>query len=142
MSEDKVERSFRQFNQVLGIVSGISLALFISVLANDYRTYIATPFGCASLWMFTTIGSIPIGFRMAFSSWWKQIPFKDRRRTAVRYLLVGFVNLISLGIHNLRIFENYFVVYVALCYGGVLIYVFTRLYEFDIRERGDDDLFP
>lgn len=71
MPEEKVERTFRQYQQALWLVYGISLTLLISVIAGDYPGHqISIPVGCAGLWVFTTAGSIPLGIRLVVSDWW------------------------------------------------------------------------
>lgn len=142
MSEGKVERSFRRYSQTLGIVSGIAMALFITVFTGDYGFSIAIPVGASSLWLITTVYSILVGLRLALSSRWDKIPFVERRRTAVGYLLVGFINWISLGVFNLGMTGNYGGFIFVSIYCAMLIYAFSRLFESERRDQENDDLFP
>jgi hypothetical protein len=142
MSEGKIERSFHRYSQVMGIISGISFALFVSVFMGDYGFGIDIPTGAAGLWITTTVYSIQVGLRLALGSRWDEIDFQDRRRVAVRYLLVGFVNLISMGLFNLSTTGSYEGFIFAAVYGAMLIYAFSRLFESERRDQENDDLFP
>jgi len=142
MSEGKVERSFHRYNRGIGVISGIAIALFVSVLTGDYGYSLDIPTGASCLWIVTTVYSIQVGLRLALSSRWNIIAFQERRRVAVRYLLLGFVNLISMGIFNLISTGNYDGFIFASIYGAMLIYAFTRLFESEVQDQDNDELFP
>ena len=143
MSEEKVEKAYRQYKQALWVVAGVVLALFVTMASGDYsRKYITPPFGYMSLWIITTVGSIPIGVRMIASRWWQPIPLRERRNTAMGYLVVGLVNLIGLGIFLQRASSGGCFLILTMCYGIVLIYVFARIFELENKVRDKDELFP
>lgn len=139
MNDDKKIQALHQNQKALLVIYGIVGTLFLLSLAGDIDR--ETPWGWFVLWFLTTVSSIPFGIVMLTGRWWKEIPLEKRRGTAMGYLIVGFVNLISLAL-DLRWYSmSYiFTVPLALLYGVALLLVNIRLRGMGITEK--EELFP
>jgi hypothetical protein len=141
MSEDKVARALLQYKQTLLVILGIVFTLWVIALTGDavYHLY-GVSAGWFGLWLATTIGSIPLGIAMLISNWWRNLPLIDRRGTAMGYLLVGFINFISLALHLRFLGKAISLVCIPVVYGLMLIIVYVRVYVAEDKDR--ETLFP
>ena len=139
MTDEKKIQALHENQKALLVIYGVVGTLFLLALAGD--TNHAAHRGWFVLWFLTTVSSIPFGVVMIIGRWWKEVPLELRRRTAMGYLLVGFVNLISLTL-DLRWYSMswVFTIPLALFYGVALLVVNTRLRIVGIGEK--EELFP
>ena len=139
MTDEKKIQALHENQKALLVIYGIIGTLLLLALAGD--TNHEAHFGWFVLWFMTTVSSIPFGVVMIIGRWWKEVPLEMRRGTAMGYLLVGFVNLISLAL-DLRWYSMSYVftIPLALFYGAGLLVVNTRLRAVGNGEK--EELFP
>jgi len=139
MTDEKRIQALNENQKALLVIYGIVGTLLLLSLAGD--TNHEAHWGWFVLWFITTVSSIPFGIVMLIGRWWKEIPLEMRRGTAMGYLLVGLVNLISLAL-DLRWYSMSFIFTIPLVlFSGVaLLVVNMRLRAVGIGEK--EELFP
>ncbi|MEW6567176.1 MAG: hypothetical protein AB1449_03240 [Chloroflexota bacterium] len=140
MSEDVLARRFQQIKQALLAVYGVVVSLLVVVLFGDlYSFYAELPAGWFTLWLLTTIASIPMGIFLLVGRTSKSIPLTERRGPALAYLMAGFVNFFSLALFTSYQNEPVFFC-VPGAYAFTLFLIYARVYT--IADRVRDETFP
>ena len=143
MPEERIYNELQKYQKALFVVLGIAGTLLITALIGDTRFYPGdAPCGWFGLWFLTTVSCIPLGIVMLIGNWWKEISLEVRRRTAMGYLLVGFINFISLALlaRWYSITSYTFTIPLAFAYGIVLVIISVRLNAIGKDEK--EELFP
>jgi hypothetical protein len=139
--EEKYTRFLHEFSRALLVVLGIAFALLVFVIAGDTKPYMhETPFGWFTLWLITTIGSVPLGSAMLIGSGWRKLPISQRRGPAMGYLVVGFINFFSLAIFVLGSAPGVPAYLVPIGYGLMLMLVYARVYG--AEDKAKEEMFP
>ena len=143
MPAERIYNELEKYKKALLVVLGIVGTLLFTALIGDTRFYPGdAPCGWFGLWFLTTVACIPLGIVMLFGNWWREIPLEDRRRTAMGYLLVGFINFISLAFLTrwYSIASYAFTIPLTVGYGIILLIITTRL-NIVVKEE-KEELFP
>ena len=86
---------------LLPLFGGVSITLFIEVIADDLIWYQHTgaPLGWFGLWLITTPIAIAIGVSALVLKNWRKLPLPERRGIVSGYLLIGMVNILAMTLH-------------------------------------------
>lgn len=120
---------------------GVTITLLWLVLSGDTNTIrYAVPVGWFALWLLTTALSISIGIVMLIGVDWRKMPLEERRGVAMGYLIMGFINSLTIFFHTARVdlLANLLSIPIAV-FGLLLIYLYWRIYRAEDRK---EEIFP
>lgn len=140
MTDNPTRPRLERLRRALPAVFGCVLTLFVIVALGDLRYFAGeAPAGWFLLLGVTTVGGISLGVWALMPRPWGSTPLKERRGVAFGYLLVGFVNLVSLGFFSMQA-GAIACLLLPLPYAALLGLVYLRAYRMEDRDGGE--VFP
>jgi len=126
--------------RALPAIYGCALTLLFTVILGDLRYFAGeAPAGWFVLWGLTTLACVPAGLLLLVNRWWGSIPLKARRGTAFGYLMVGFINLVSLGFFSVNE-AGVLCLLAPIPYAALLGLIYLRVFWMEDRDSGE--VFP
>jgi hypothetical protein len=131
----------QSFKILLGFFLGIAFTLLVVLVGDGLlsQSY-GFPLGWATLWLVTTIGSIPLGIVMLIGGSWRALPIGERRGTAIGYLSVGFLNVLGLAVRTASDYSGPGLWYLVVIYGLLLLVVYAATRP--ERVASGEEMFP
>ena len=134
--ENVVERRFRSFQNALAFMAGLTLGLAVTFLTGDLAFgSIGFPFGWTVLWLVSLIGCLPLGVVMLIGPSWRTLPLARRRGTAVGFLAIGLVDLVTVALG-----AGFLLWGIVLAYALVMLLAVVATQP--PRSRPSEELFP
>ena len=140
-SENRKVLSIEQSRSILIFLYGVTITLLWLVLSGDTNTIrYAVTVGWFVIWLITTAVGISIGIMIFIGSDWRKIPLEERRGLAMGYLIMGFINSLTIFFHTARVdvLANLLSIPIAV-FGLLLVYVYWRVYRMEDRK---EEIFP
>ncbi len=139
-NENRIEQ-LRRLKRDLLVVYGIVITLFIVAAAGDTALgQERIPIGWFGLWLLTTLGSFALGTALLIAPKWRRVDLLHRRGTALGYLLVGLINLMSLSFHILHVAPGAPIFVCPVSYALLLLVIYARVTPGE--EKIEEELFP
>jgi hypothetical protein len=139
-NENRIEQ-LRRLKRDLLVVYGIVITLFIVAAAGDTALgQERIPIGWFGLWLLTTLGSFALGTALLIAPKWRRVDLLHRRGTALGYLLVGLINLMSLSFHILHITPGAPIFVCPVSYAILLLVIYAHVTPSE--EKIKEELFP
>ncbi len=127
---------------LLPLFGGISITLFIEVIAGDLILYhrFGVPIGWFFLWLITTSIATAIGVSALVLKSWRRLPLSERRGMVLGYLMIGMVNILSIVSHvsSVRIIPDN-ILWVVFGYG--LLWLGAHFY-LNYEANNHEEIFP
>jgi hydrogenase-4 membrane subunit HyfE len=139
--ESRCLETLQRARAALPAIFGAVGTLLVIAAAGDLRDFYAElPAGWTALWLVTTLAVIPTGIFLIVARRLRFLPLKERRDTAMAYLVAGFINLLSFSIYvQVTSYDPSFFC-VPLAAALALLILYALLYVRADRKR--EETFP
>lgn len=138
ISKNKKVLTLEQSRSILLFLSGVSVTLLWMVFGSEagqirYGAWVIP-------WVVSTSFGIGIGILMLIGEDWRKVPFEDRRGIAIGFLIMAYVNVITLMVYSWRV-ESWIIhpLFPAMVFGLFLYLVFWRVYRMEDKK---EEIFP
>ena len=141
MSENRKVLTLEQSRSILLFLYGVSITLLWLVLSGDTTSVrYAVPVGWFVIWLLSTSVGISLGIVMFIGGDWRKVPLEERRGTAMGYLIMGFINTLTIYFQTTQVdFLVNLLSIPIVVFGLFLLFVYWRAYN---KEDRKDEIFP
>jgi hypothetical protein len=92
------------------------------------------------IWLLSTSVGISLGIVMFIGGDWRKVPLEERRGTAMGYLIMGFINTLTIYFHTTQVdFLVNLLSIPIVVFGLFLLFVYRRAYN---QEDRKEEIFP
>lgn len=141
MSENRKVLTLEHSRSILLFLYGVSITLLWLVLSGDTTSVRYTvPVGWFVIWLLSTSVGISLGIVMFIGGDWRKVPLEERRGTAMGYLIMGFINTLTIYFHTTQVdlLVNLLSIPIVV-FGLFLLFVYRRAYN---QEDRKEEIFP